>query len=76
LPSRRKRVKKRRLIALQAPRGAVTQKLAHDESRVERCRVHEQAFENIRVPSQIHAPQATGFVQVREAPFQHLAPLP
>jgi len=38
--------------------------------------VHQQAFENIRVLSQIDAPQAAGFIQMCEAAFQELAPLP
>jgi len=68
--------KERRITALEAPRRPPTPKLAHDQSQVERCYVHQQTLENIRVMPQMHASHPARFIAVRKAPFHLLAPLP
>ena len=68
--------KERRIIALKSPWRPTTQKLAHDQSQVERCHVYRQTLENIRVMPQMHASHSARFIAVRKAPLHLLAPQP
>ena len=40
---------------LQAARGADASERAHQESEVEAGDVHEESFQNVRVPAQVHS---------------------
>jgi len=62
--------------ALQPSRRPFAENLAHHQAQVERRHVHQQALEDVGVAPQMHASHPAGFIQVGEAPFQFLAPLP
>src|SRR6187200_1829999 len=48
----------------------------HQESEIEAANVHEQALQDVRVPSQMRASHPTGFVEMRIWALQSLASAP
>src|SRR5262249_40959359 len=62
--------------ALEAARRAPPAELPHEQAEIERARVDEQPFENVRMPAQVGAAHGPGVVDVRKGALQILSPAP
>ena len=69
------RTDSRRRAALEAPRCAHARQLPHQEPEIEAADVHEQTFQDIGMPAQMHAAHPAGLVEMGVGPFQELAAL-
>ena len=65
-----------RCAALEAPRCAHARQLPHQQPEIEAADVHEQTFQDIGMPAQMHVAHPAGRVEVGVGPFQKLAALP
>ena len=54
--------------ALQTPGRANADLLTQQQTEVETCDVHQQAFENVRMPAQVHPPHPPRLIQMRKRP--------
>ena len=50
--------------------------LPHEQPQIEAADVHEQPFQDVGMPAQMHAAHAAGVIEMGVGPFQPFAPLP
>ena len=70
------RVQKGRCAALEAPRRTDARQLPHEQPQIEAADVHEQPFQDVGMPAQMHAAHTAGVIEMGVRPFQQFAPLP
>src|SRR5215210_7536967 len=63
----------RRQLSLQTTRCADADEGPHQESEIEAADVYEEPFQDVRVPTQMRAPQAAGLVEMRIRALQSFA---
>ena len=70
------RVQKRGRAALEATRRTDARQLPHEQPQIEAADVHEQPFQDVGMPAQMHAAHAAGLIEMSVGPLQQFAPLP
>ena len=62
------RVQKRRRAALEATRRTDARQLPHEQPQIEAADVHEQPFQDVGMPAQMHAAHAAGVIEMGVGP--------
>src|SRR4051795_252531 len=75
-PQRHQRADHGRQAALEPSRRAHADQLTHDEAEIEASGMNQQALQDVRVPTQMRPPHPARVIDMREGPFDALAPLP